>query len=59
MLVYLVMAIDFPPWAIKAMDRFRRAFLWRGRKEEKGGLVLWHRARHVIHLSWEAWGFQI
>ena len=43
MLVYLVMAIDFPPWAIKAVDKFRRGFLWRGRKEAKGGhcLVAW------------------
>ena len=43
MLVYLLMAIDFPPWAIKAVDKIRRGFLWRGRKEAKGGhcLVAW------------------
>jgi hypothetical protein len=39
MLVYLLMAIEFPPWAIKAVDKFRRGFLWRGRKEAKGGAL--------------------
>ena len=41
--VYIVMDIDLPPWAIKAIDRLRRGFLRRGRKEAKGGhcLVAW------------------
>jgi hypothetical protein len=33
MLVYLAMAIQLPPWAIKAIDKIRRAFVWRSRKE--------------------------
>jgi len=43
MLVYLAMAIELPPWAIKAIDKIRRAFLWRGRKEANGGhcLIAW------------------
>jgi hypothetical protein len=43
MLIYLAMAFDFPPWAIKAVDKIRRGFLWRGRKDAKGGhcLVAW------------------
>ena len=43
MLVYLIMAIDFPPWAIKAVDKIRRGFLWRGRRDAKGGhcLIAW------------------
>jgi hypothetical protein len=43
MIVYLAMAFDFPPWAIKAVDKIRRGFLWRGRKDAKGGhcLVAW------------------
>jgi len=37
------MATDLPPWAFKAIDKIRRAFLWRGRKEAKGGhcLIAW------------------
>jgi hypothetical protein len=43
MLIYLAMAVDLPPWAIKAIDKIRRAFVWRGRKEVKGGhcLLAW------------------
>jgi len=43
MLVYVAMATDLPPWAIKAIDKIRRAFLWRGRKDAKGGhcLIAW------------------
>jgi hypothetical protein len=37
MLVYLVMAVDFPPWALKAIDKIRRGFLWKGRKDVIGG----------------------
>ena len=37
------MAVDIPPWAVKAIDKIRRGFLWRGRKDVKGGhcLVAW------------------
>jgi len=43
MLIYLAMAIDLPTWAIKDIDKIRRSFLWRGRKEAKGGhcLIAW------------------
>jgi hypothetical protein len=58
MLVYLLMAIDFPPWAIKAVDNVRRGFVWRGRKEAKGGhcLVAWGKACCPPELG--AWAFQ-
>ena len=36
-LIYVAMATDLPPWAIKAIDKIRRAFLWKGQKEAKGG----------------------
>ena len=39
MLIYLVMAFDFPPWAIREVDKIRCGFLWRGRRDAKGGTV--------------------
>ena len=43
MLIYLAMAIDLSPWAIEAIDKIRRRFMWRGHKEAKGGhcLIAW------------------
>jgi hypothetical protein len=43
MIVYLAMALDLPPWAIKAIEKIRRGFLWKGRKDVKGGhcLLAW------------------
>jgi hypothetical protein len=37
MLIYLAMAIDLQPWVINKIDRIRRGFLWKGRKDVKGG----------------------
>lgn len=50
MLVYVAMATELPTWAIKAIDKIRRGFLWRGRKEAKGGhcLIAWPKVcRHL------------
>jgi len=35
--IYQLIALDFPKYAIKAIDKIRRAFLWKGRKEMNGG----------------------
>ncbi|XP_012704012.1 uncharacterized protein LOC105915054 [Setaria italica] len=65
MLIYLIMALDFPPWALKAIDKIRRGFLWKGRKDVNGGhcLVAWPKVTrppelvglsisHLQHLGW-------
>jgi hypothetical protein len=38
MTVYLAMALDLPPWAFKAIDKIRRGFLWKRRKDVRGTL---------------------
>jgi hypothetical protein len=37
------MALDLPPWFIKAVDKICRGYLWKGRLDAKGGhcLVAW------------------
>jgi hypothetical protein len=42
-IIYHATALDICQWAIKAMDKIRRGFLWRGQKEAKGGhcLIAW------------------
>jgi hypothetical protein len=53
MLIYVFMAIDFPPWAIKAVDKIRHGFLWKGRRDVQGGhcLVAWVKVCRPIKLG--------
>jgi hypothetical protein len=53
MLVYLSMVVDLPAWAIKAIDKIRRGFLWKGRKDVKGGhcLVAWPKVTRPTELG--------
>lgn len=42
-LIYNATALELPPWCLKAVDKIRRNFLCRGRKERNGGhcLIAW------------------
>jgi hypothetical protein len=37
------MAMDLPQWALKVIDKVRRGFLWKGRRDVKGGhsVIAW------------------
>jgi hypothetical protein len=35
--IYTAIAVDLPLWAVKAIEKILRGFLWKGRKEAKGG----------------------
>jgi hypothetical protein len=41
MLVYLAMTIELPTWAIKAIDKIRSGFFWRGRNGGHCLLIAW------------------
>ena len=34
--IYLLVAIKVPKWFIRAIDKIRREFLWKGRKDARG-----------------------
>jgi len=48
--IYQLIALDFPKWAIKAIDKISRVFLWKCRKQVNGGhyLVSWGRVNRPI-----------
>lgn len=51
--VYLLIAVDIPKWVIKSIDKIRRGFIWKGRKEVNGGnyLVSWDIITRPLNLS--------
>ena len=40
MLIYILMALELLPCALKAIDKIRREFLWKGRKDARGESLL-------------------
>lgn len=63
--IYMLLAMDIPKWAIKAIEKIIRAFLWRGAKELRGGHcpVSWERVARphrlggldILHLEKLGW----
>ena len=40
MLIYILLALELPPCVLKAIDKIRRGFLWKGRKDARGHCLL-------------------
>ena len=38
--VYLLIAINVPKWFIKAIDKIRNGFIWKGKEQANGGCCL-------------------
>ena len=52
-MIYILMALDLPPWALKAIDKIRRGFLWKGRRDASGGhcLLAWPKVARPLNLG--------
>jgi hypothetical protein len=69
MLVYLLLALDLPTKALEAIDKIRRGFLWKGRKDVRGGhcLIAWSKVARppnlgglgISHLQFMGWALRL
>ena len=48
--LYLLIALDLPKWVVKAIDKKRRGFLWKGHQQANGGscLVAWEKVQRPL-----------
>jgi len=69
MVIYLLLAQDLPAKALEAIDKIRRGFLWKGRKDVKGGhcLIAWPKVTRppdlgglgISHLQFLGWALKL
>ena len=69
MLIYLLLALDLPAKALEAIDKIRRSFLWKGRKDVRGGhcLIAWPKVTRppnlgglgISHLQFLGWALKL
>lgn len=51
--IYVLIAINVPKWFIKAINKIRRGFFWKGRQDVNGGccLVAWDKVQRPLELG--------
>jgi hypothetical protein len=50
--IYMAMAVDIPHWALEAINKIRKGFLWKGRREVRGHcLVAWRKVCRPLKLG--------